>query len=280
MGERTTSAWTLGGEYRFSEGVVRYGVVGDGPDVVLVHGTPWSSFTWSRLIPVLSTRYRVHFHDLIGYGQSEKRQGQDVSLEAQGRLLAELLEHWGTVRPMVVAHDFGGATSLRAHLLHGCDFDRLVLVDVVAMAPWGSPFFAHVREHEAAFAGVPAYIHEAVVRAYIDGALHAPLADDVVDALVRPWLGDAGQGGFYRQIAQADQRYTDEIEPLYPAIRCPVSILWGERDTWIPIETGRRLHRAIPGSSFTVVEGAGHLAQLESADVVNAEVARFLAAGA
>ena len=37
--------------------------------------------------------------------------------------------------------------------------------------------------------------------------------------LTAPWLGDRGQAAFYRQIAQADQRYTDEIEPLLPDAR-------------------------------------------------------------
>ena len=72
----------LGQEYKFSEGLVRYDIIGDGPPVVLVHGTPWSSFTWYKLAPVLAQRYRVHYYDLIGYGQSEKRNGQNVSLQS------------------------------------------------------------------------------------------------------------------------------------------------------------------------------------------------------
>ena len=64
-----------------------------------------------------------------------------------------------------------------------------------------------------------------------------PLVDDrrrrLADGLVAPWRGEAGQAAFYRQIAQADQRYTDEIEPLHPSLRLPVQVVWGTEDTWI-----------------------------------------------
>ena len=270
------SSIRLSSDYDFSQGRVRFGIEGSGPSVVLVHGTPWSSWCWHRLIPQLTERYTVHFYDLIGYGQSEMRAGQNVSLAIQGQLLAELIDHWGLTSPRVIAHDFGGATSLRAHLLHGIEYTSLALIDVVALAPWGSPFFAHVREHEAAFAGVPAYIHRAIIEAYVRGAFHEQPAAEVLENLVAPWLSAQGQMAFYRQIAQADQQFTDEVEGQYSEIRCPVSIFWGDQDDWIPIETGRRLHEAIPHSTFTEVPGAGHLAQLERSDFVNTLITRFL----
>ena len=263
-------------EYEFSEGLVRYDIIGDGPPVVLVHGTPWSSFTWYKLAPVLAQRYRVHYYDLIGYGQSEKRHGQNVSLGVQNRLLTELLDHWDLDKPRVVAHDFGGATTLRTHLRDNRDFEKMVLINVVAIAPWGSPFFVHVQQHQSAFSGVPAYIHKAIVEAYIQGALYNELETEEFGSLVRPWLGDAGQPAFYRQIAQASQRYTDEVEPNYAHIRCPVLIVWGEKDEWIPLASGQRLHQAIPQSEFHSVPNAGHLSQLEAPDTIGSHVLEFL----
>lgn len=268
----------LPGTFETEQGPVRYGIIGEGVPVVFVHGTPWSSFTWHKIIPEIARERRVYVYDLIGYGQSEMRDGQTVSLDVQGKIFAELLEHWELDSPAVIAHDFGGAISLRAHLLHAKNFDRLCLMNVVVMAPWGSPFFAHVREHEAAFAGVPPYIHAAILEAYIRGALYSELSDDEMDGLLTPWLSEEGQGAFYRQIAQADQRYTDEIEPFYSDMRCPVKILWGEDDEWIPIETGRRLHAAMPGSKFHPVPNAGHLVQMDQRDLVARHIRDFLSA--
>lgn len=100
---------------------IRYGATGAGPPLVLVHGTPFSSVVWRRIAPYLAGHRRLHYFDLLGYGQSEKRTGQDVSLGVQNQVLAALLDHWQLDRPDVLAHDFGGATALRAHLLNGCD---------------------------------------------------------------------------------------------------------------------------------------------------------------
>ena len=218
----------LQNEFKYREGRVRYSITGEGPDVILVHGTPWSSVSWSLLIPELAYNYKVHYYDLIGYGQSEMLHDQQVSLDVQSQLLSELIEHWNLHKPHVIAHDFGGAISLRAHLLHGCRYQSLQLIDVVAIAPWGSPFFAHVKDHEEAFAGVPDYIHLAIIQAYIKGALATGINPEIFDQLVEPWTTARGKPAFYRQIAQADQKYTDEIQPSYAEIECPVSILWGE----------------------------------------------------
>jgi pimeloyl-ACP methyl ester carboxylesterase len=203
------------------------------------------------------------------------RSGQDVSLGVQNRLLDALLAHWRLTRPDVVAHDFGGCTALRTHLLNGRDFDSLTLIDPVAISPWGSPFVQHVRKYEAAFAGVPDYIQAAILSAYIAGAAYRPLAPEVMALYADPWRGETGQPAFYRQIAQMDRCYTDEIEPRLAAIRCPVKILWGEEDRWIPIERGRELAARIPKATFQPVPAAGHLTQEDAPEAILTALARF-----
>lgn len=268
--------WTLDETWQTSAGAVAAGRCGSGPDLVLAHGWPWSSFSWHRIVPALAARYRVHWYDMPGYGRSEMRADQRTSLDVQGRVFAEMLAHWNLARPLVVAHDMGGATTLRAHLLHGCDFARWVLMNVVALRPWGSDFFDHVGRHVEAFQGLPPHIHAAVVRAYIGGALVNEIDAGDVDALAAPWLTEAGRGSFYRQFAQADEAYTAEVEPLLGALRCPVAILWGEADPWIPLARGRALQGLIPRASFETLPGVGHLPQLEAPDAVLAPLTAFL----
>jgi pimeloyl-ACP methyl ester carboxylesterase len=269
-------SWPLPGRLDFEGHTVRHGSTGDGPPLVLVHGTPFSSAVWRRIAPHLARHRRVFYFDLLGYGRSDMAEGQDVSLGVQNRVLAALLDHWGIARPDVVAHDFGGATALRTHLLDGRPYRSLTLIDPVAVRPWGSPFVRHVRANEAAFAGLPAYVHEAILAAYIAGAAHRRLSDEALRTYVEPWLGPAGQPGFYRQIAQMDERHTDAVEGRYGAVACPTRILWGEEDAWIPIESGRRLAAMIPGARLVPVPGAGHLVQEDAPEAVVAAVLDFL----
>ena len=153
-----------------------------------------------------------------------------------------------------------------------------LLFDPVAIRPWGSPFVQHVRNHEAAFAGVPDYLQRAILQAYIRGAIHRPISDEELEPYLAPWLGPAGQPAFYRQIAQMDLRYTDEVQDRYGQIRCPVKLLWGVEDAWIPVERGRELAGMIPGCELTEISGAGHLMQEDAPEAIIAAALRFFGA--
>lgn len=260
--------WKLDETIGTSAGRVAAGRCGDGPDLILAHGWPWSSFSWHRIIPELARSYRVHWYDMPGYGQSDKQPNLRTSLDVQGLVFAEVLAFWSLTKPHVVAHDFGGATTLRAHLLHDCNYASYVLMNVVAMRPWGSDFFDHVGKHVEAFQGLPAHIHKAVVEAYIRGAIVNDLGDGDFEHLVAPWLTDEGRQSFYRQFAQADERLTEDVEPMYGNIRCPVTVVWGEDDPWIPLERGKALHELIAKGSFKTMPGVGHLPQLEASERV------------
>lgn len=259
---------TLDRVYLFEGQKVAWTSFGQGPPLVLLHGTPFSSQVWRRIAPLFAKHWTVYLFDLLGYGASEMRDGQDASLGVQNRLLASLFAEWGLERPDVLAHDFGGATALRAYFLNGLRYRMLTLFDVVALAPWGSPFVAHVRQHEAAFAGLPGYAHDALLRAYLQGAAHRLLSEEALSIYMAPWQGATGQAAFYRQIAQMHQRYTDEVESLYKPLDCPVTILWGEQDEWIPIERGERLASLISTESLIRIPAAGHLVQDDAPEAV------------
>lgn len=256
---------------------IRWTADGQGAPVVFCHGTPWSSELWRPFAEALASSHTVYLWDMPGYGQSSKDDDHRVSLDVQGELFADLLRNWGLTSPHVVAHDYGGATALRAHLLHGALFSSLALVDVVAVAPWGSEFFRLVRNNASVFTSLPRAIHEGLVRAYIGGASHQGLTEDRLQMLAAPWLDRIGQRAFYRQMAQADQVYTDEMEPLYSAIEIPVLVAWGAEDTWIPVDRAHRLARTIPNARLEIINGAGHLIQLDQPVALAATLHRWLA---
>jgi pimeloyl-ACP methyl ester carboxylesterase len=179
--------------------------------------------------------------------------------------------HW-----VFKTHDFGGTTALRAHLLNNCNYRSLTLIDPVAIGPSGSELVQAAKDHEQTFTNLPAYIHEAILRAYIGGAVFNPLSDQEMQLYLEPWLGAEGQAAFYRQIAQMSDRYTDEIESQYSDVRCPVTILWGEQDSWIPLEKGKQLAQRIPKSELHVISESRHLVQEDTPEAIIAIVNDFL----
>lgn len=123
---------------------------------------------------------------------------------------------------------------------------------------------------------MPEYIHEAILGAYLQDAASRNLDEAVSAAYMAPWTSPDGQPAFYRQIAQMDQRFTDEVQTRYGEIDLPVLIVWGEQDRWIPIEKGRELHTMISNSEFSPVPGAGHLVQEDMPGVVQTTLGAFL----
>ncbi|MEU4768230.1 alpha/beta hydrolase [Actinosynnema sp. NPDC023794] len=266
----------LGETFEWEGRRIAWGRAGRGPAVVFCHGTPWSSWLWRPFAEALSGDFTVHLWDMPGYGGSSKHAEHPVDFGVQAEAFTALLAHWGLDRPHVVAHDYGGAVSLRAHLVHGVPFASLLLADVVAIPPSGSPFFRLVQEHPDVLARVPPYIHEALVKAYVGNASHRGPHEDDLAELVAPWLGEEGQPAFYRQIAAYDERYLVENEALLDRVDLPVTVLWGVEDTWIPLATGERLAAAIPGAALTRVAGAGHLIQLDAPVAVASELRSWL----
>ncbi|MEH6578973.1 MAG: alpha/beta hydrolase [Amphritea sp.] len=262
----------LSHRFEFEGQSIAWGSIGTGKPIVLIHGTPFSSQVWRKIAPLLARRWKVYFFDLLGYGLSEQREGQDVSLAVQNTVFTVLLKEWGLNKPEVLCHDFGGTTALRAYFLNGVGYSRLTIIDPVAVAPWGSPFVAHVRKYQEAFAGLPAYAHDALLREYLKSSAYSDLSEESLQIYMTPWQGSKGQAAFYRQIAQMDQRYTDEIEPLYAPMDNPARILWGEEDEWIPISQGRKLADLLTNGRLTVVPGSGHLMQEDAPEAIIASM--------
>lgn len=213
--------------------------------MVMCHETPWSSGLWEPFAEALAQDFTVYLWDMPGYGQSSKDDAHDVDLGVQGKAFAALLQHWKMDAPHVIAHDYGGAVALRAHLLHDAAYASLCLIDVVALRPWGSPFFTLVKDNAEVFAQLPATVHRGVIEAYIAGASHRGLRSEEMSMLADPWSDGEGQAAFYRQIAQAEEEHTAALETSLASLQVPTHIIWGKNDDWIPVDRAQRLCSAI-----------------------------------
>jgi len=257
------SANHLSQRMRSSAGEVAYGAAGSGPDLVLIHGTPFSSRIWSSVIDRLSSRFRIHFLDLPGYGRSDKFEGQEVRLRSFARVLREFVEHVGLRRPHLVGHDFGAAAVLGANLIENVEVSSLTIADGVVLNPWGTDYSMLVHRNEAVFRALPSYIHRAALAAHLSTAAARPIPADLQEEFLTPWIGDVGQPAYYRQVAQYDHEYTARLETMYGRIQASTLILWGEQDRWVDVSVGQRLNQLIPGSRLEILPDAGHLSMVD-----------------
>lgn len=253
--------WAVDEEFQSPDGTVRWTAFGSGDPIVLVHGTPYSSFLWRDIAPALAATRRVFVFDQLGYGQSDQHDGQDLSLKAQARNFASLLDHWGLSNPSVVAHDIGGAVALRTLLLEGVNYRDLTLFDAVSGGEWERGLFQLILKYADVFHQLPDYAHEALVASHLRHATHTGFRPGVLEAFLAPWRGAAGQAAFYRQYSQIKQADTAEYEPLLGKISIPMRLIWGREDHILPPRYAEWLHGKVPHSSLTWIDGAGHLLQ-------------------
>lgn len=276
-GRTATARWSLRERADLTGGRAAWDRLGDGPPVVLVHGTPSWSYVWRNVAPALAGRFSVYLVDLLGYGDSERRDCQDMSVAAQGRGLAELLELWRVERPALVGHDVGAAAVLRAHLVHGRAAGSLALVDAAVLLPWNTPATLHMKEHLAAYRTMPAHVYERVVAEHLATAVSRPLAPDALAAYLRPWQGAEGQAAYFRKIEQWRDEDMAEVVGRLGEIAVPTLVLWGEEDAWLPLDVADRLAAAIPGADRVDIPGAGHFSMEDEPAAVADALLRFLA---
>ena len=237
-----------------------------GSPVVLCHGTPFSSAVWDPVIPQLSSHHTVYRWDMPGYGASPL--SGVVDLDTQAIRLVELISHWGIDNPSVVAHDIGGAVALRAHLFHGLELSSLTLIDTVCIPPWGSAFYKLAQDNAEVFTALPAPFHEALLLVYLDGVTKRELTATERNRLAEPWRGTGGQAAFYRQISQVRQTHTDDIVDHLGEVRCPVSVIWGSDDEWLPISNGQTLAHKL-GVELIEISNAGHLVPYDQPELLS-----------
>ncbi len=264
------NGWRLGKQESTSAGEVAYEVFGEGPPVVLVHGTPMRSYLWRNIVPALAERHSVYVYDLLGYGESAKGEGQDVSKVAQARLLGELIEVWGLDAPAIAGHDIGGGIVLRAHLLEGVSFSRIAVLDAVVLPSWLSEPRSstwHVREYAGAYEAMPDHLFEAFFSAYL-GETNSNLSEEAFETYLAPWRGEEGRRAFVRQALQFEEWHTGEIEPRLGSIGAPVLVVWGEEDGWLDSSQAPRLQEEIPGSKLEIIPRAGHFVQEDAPEDV------------
>ena len=262
-----------------TRGEIAWDVLGEGPPVVLVHGTPSRALVWREVARLLARAYAVHVFDLLGFGASERRVDQDVSLAAHGAVLAELVEQWELDRPALVGHDIGGAAVLRAHLLEGVAVSRLALLDAVVLRPWITPRTRAMQREIGRPRDLPDPDLAAEIEEHLRTATARRLPEDVFGALFGQWSGADGQALYLRNLAQLDERHTDDFEPLLGSIDAPTLVVWGERDEWLPIETSERIAQHVPAAQRLVVPEAGHFCMEDAPGRVSGALAEFLGPG-
>jgi len=96
-----------GNFFRYKDFKIFYHQVGNGEDLLIIHGYPFGSYEWQQIISNLSEKFRVTTFDLLGMGFSDKPENHQYSYEEYCDIVNSLLDFLNISNTHILSHDLG-----------------------------------------------------------------------------------------------------------------------------------------------------------------------------
>jgi pimeloyl-ACP methyl ester carboxylesterase len=258
---------------------IHYVASGEGPLVVLIHGFPDYSGTWSKMIPKLNDGYRVAALDTRGYNLSDKPEG--VANYAMPKLVEDIdavIAAEGRQKATVLGHDWGAAIAWNYAFAHMDKLDNLIIFSVPHPANFGRQLQRDSGNSDYA---------RNFQREGSENNLNAEgLAGWVTDPEMKPKYVEAfkqssfaGMMNYYRANYPAGNNAppANAPPPAFPKITVPVLVMHGMKDTAL-LSYGHNdtWDQVAKDTTVVMLPDAGHFIQQDAADLVNAQVRSWL----
>jgi pimeloyl-ACP methyl ester carboxylesterase len=247
---------------------IAYERVGEGPPLVLVHGAAVDSRMWGPQLAALADEFTVVAWDEPGAGRSSDVPA-DFVLPDYANCLAALIGALELGPAHVAGVSWGGTVAQELYRHHPELVATLLLVDTYAGWKGSLP----EEEVRVRVEGVRQML--AAADHLFDPTLPGLFAGDPpaeFAALLEAMAADVRPESMKTALlvmAEADQR------DLLPRIAVPTLLIWGERDARSPLSVARQFEDAVPDAKLVVIPGAGHVSNLEAAELFNDAVREF-----
>ncbi len=280
---RAEAAFPPEGQIIYVDGIAVHAVVmGQGPDVVLIHGSSGNTRDMTfALAPILAENYRVIVFDRPGLGYSASFNPDGETLIEQADILQRATAELGAEKPIVAGQSYGGSVSLAWAVTRPDNISALVLIAPAAI-PWETPLDGFNR---LASTSVGNTLALPFITAFAPNWFVTQTLDDVFAPQTAPdgYAEHFGPELTMRRAsmhANAKQRANllDEVaalQPRYGEITVPTEIVHGTADDTVGIGWhSERLIEEIPGAELIELPGIGHMPQVVAAPEVAAAIDR------
>ena len=249
--------------------------------VMLVHGFSGSTFSWRHTMPFLrENAYRVIAVDLPAYGFSDKASRFNHSSSSRAELLWKLAREYSESGWILAGHSMGAATVLAMASLHPEETDYLILVDGAYVPSSGKQrqrvlttllHFPPLMRWAELIASRRFFHHSEFER--LLGSAYGESPDSLaVAGYLQPFLYKGSARAVLNSFKHAEETF--ETDPR--DISSKTLIVWGEKDNWVPVASGKRIHRQLPDSRLLIIPGSGHCPMETHPEEFNSFLLRFL----
>jgi 3-oxoadipate enol-lactonase len=227
--------------------------------MVLLHAFPLGAEQWLPQLSAPPVGWRLIAPDLRGFGQSVSVDGQTVSMEAYAADVFDLMTHLEIPEATVAGLSMGGYVALAMFARDPRRINGLVLADTRATAD--SPEARTARDRMVALVrreGPSGVAKEMLGKLVGETSKHKqPELTDRIRHLIEANGPDGVEAAILAMKSRADH------SPLLVTIQCPTVVICGAEDVITRPDECEAMSRQIPGARFVIIEGAGHLTNLE-----------------
>jgi magnesium chelatase accessory protein len=246
-------------------------VAGQGPVMLLLHGTGASTHSWRGVLPLLAEHFTVVAPDLPGHGFTSSPATDGLSLPAMSRAVGALLTAL-EIKPMfVVGHSAGVAVALRM-CLDGLIAPRSVVGINAALMPFGG-MASQVFPVMAKLLVLNPFVPRFVAWRAEDKTAVTRLIEGTGSRL------DATGLELYRRLFSARDHVAAtlgmmanwQLEGLLRDMRkftLPLTLIVGEADKAVPPEDARKIKRVVSHAAIVSMPRVGHLCHEEKPEDV------------
>jgi magnesium chelatase accessory protein len=246
-------------------------VAGQGPVVLLLHGTAAATHSWRDVLPLLAPHAMVVAPDLPGHGFTGMPGDPGLTLPGMARLVEALLDALGVKPDLVAGHSAGAAVALRM-ALDGRIAPQAVISLNGALTPLGEEHAAFFTRAARLLVGLPfvpkLFAWRAANRAVAERLLRdtgSTIDARGVDLYARLFRRAGHLSGALRMMANWDLRpMLRDLPRLHPDLLLVV----GANDRTIPPAKARRVREILPAARIETLPGLGHLAHEERPEQV------------
>lgn len=273
---RSTGRFVTAGDVEFF--VQEMGPRG-GQNIVFIHGTAaWSGFWRETMTALANAGYRCIAIDVPPFGFSEKPARPSYGNMAQATRIVALMDAIEIRNTVLLGHSFGGGATMEAALMMPDRVDALILLDVGGLnlnirpdrndadASALSVFMntpALRNPVLAATATNPLLTKSIVSTMVFDPDVVTPQLASIVRAPLK--LKDATDtlGEWLANVLTVEEVSLTSDPSNYQALTMPALIVWGDRDTIIPLQDGEYLQGILPTAELVVMNDVNHIPYLE-----------------
>jgi pimeloyl-ACP methyl ester carboxylesterase len=252
-----------------------HAVVGppDGLPVILLHGSPANRSMWDAQARELAAQgYRVVLPDLRGHGQSPVPH-EPSTMERCAADVWAMADGLGLRQFVLGGLSFGGMVALEMVTASPERISGLLLAATVAEPDSERQRKARLEVAEAVRQGGIAPDVDRMLPRLFSQATYVERPGLIEQ--VRAMMLTTPPEGRANAIIGITQR--GDYRPLLPKVRAPTLVLVGAEDAVTTPEQNKDIHKRVPGAFLQVLEGAGHLCNLEAPGTFNQAMMNWLA---